>query len=90
MPSPTDPREASDAPALESFAGLPTTGPPTTGLPTTGPAAAGAAVAEAAGAAVVAEGTRRAREHRELAMRELPDEAFRLGRGDPVLPTIFE
>ena len=32
----------------------------------------------------------RAREHRELAMRELPDEAFRLGRGDPVLPTIFE
>lgn len=37
-----------------------------------------------------AEGTLRAREHRELAMRELPDEAFRLGRGDPVLPTIFE
>ncbi|MDR6970078.1 nicotinate phosphoribosyltransferase [Leifsonia shinshuensis] len=36
------------------------------------------------------EGTRRAREHRELAMSELPDEAFRLGRGDPVLPTIFE
>jgi nicotinate phosphoribosyltransferase len=36
------------------------------------------------------EGTRRAREHRELAMGELPDEAFRLGRGDPVLPTIFE
>jgi len=37
-----------------------------------------------------AAGTRRAREHRELAMSELPDEAFRLGRGDPVLPTIFE
>jgi nicotinate phosphoribosyltransferase len=36
------------------------------------------------------DGTRRAREHRELAMGELPDEAFRLGRGDPVLPTIFE
>lgn len=36
-----------------------------------------------------AEGTRRAREHRELAMRELPDQAFRLGRGDPVLPTVF-
>ncbi|WP_348787298.1 nicotinate phosphoribosyltransferase [Leifsonia sp. NPDC080035] len=36
------------------------------------------------------EGTRRAREHRELAMRELPDQAFRLGRGDPVLPTIFD
>ncbi|MGN6763171.1 MAG: nicotinate phosphoribosyltransferase [Leifsonia sp.] len=36
------------------------------------------------------DGTRRAREHRELAMSELPDEAFRLGRGDPVLPTIFE
>ncbi|MGN6426420.1 MAG: nicotinate phosphoribosyltransferase [Leifsonia sp.] len=36
------------------------------------------------------EGTRRAREHRELAMRELPDQAFRLGRGDPVLPTLFE
>ncbi|MDR6612808.1 nicotinate phosphoribosyltransferase [Leifsonia sp. 1010] len=35
------------------------------------------------------EGTRRAREHRALAMAELPDEAFRLGRGDPVLPTLF-
>jgi nicotinate phosphoribosyltransferase len=34
-------------------------------------------------------GTLRAREHREAAMRELPDQAFRLGRGDPVLPTIF-
>ncbi|MFF2051332.1 nicotinate phosphoribosyltransferase [Leifsonia sp. NPDC058194] len=37
-----------------------------------------------------AEGTRRAREHRELAMKELPEQAFRVGRGDPVLPTIFE
>lgn len=37
-----------------------------------------------------AEGTRRAREHRAMAMRELPDQAFRLGRGDPVLPTVFE
>lgn len=36
-----------------------------------------------------AEGTRRAREHRELAMRELPEQAFRVSRGDPVLPTIF-
>ncbi len=35
------------------------------------------------------EGTRRARDHRENAMRELPDQAFRLGRGDPVLPTVF-
>ncbi|WP_426520453.1 nicotinate phosphoribosyltransferase [Diaminobutyricibacter sp. McL0618] len=30
-----------------------------------------------------------AREHRASAMAELPDQAFRLGRGDPVLPTIF-
>lgn len=37
-----------------------------------------------------AEGTRRAREHRAAAMRELPDQAFRLGRGDPVLRTLFE
>ncbi|GAA0419483.1 nicotinate phosphoribosyltransferase [Leifsonia naganoensis] len=36
-----------------------------------------------------AEGTRRAREHREQAMRELPEQAFRVSRGDPVLPTIF-
>ena len=36
-----------------------------------------------------AAGTKQAREHRASAMRELPDEAFRLGRGDPVLPTIF-
>ncbi len=37
-----------------------------------------------------AAGTRAAREHRAMAMAELPDEAFRLGRGDPVIPTIFE
>ncbi|WP_285113317.1 nicotinate phosphoribosyltransferase [Leifsonia sp. fls2-241-R2A-40a] len=36
------------------------------------------------------EGTRRARDHCAMAMDELPDEAFRLGRGDPVLPTLFE
>jgi nicotinate phosphoribosyltransferase len=36
------------------------------------------------------EGTRRAREHCAAAMQELPDHAFRLGRGDPVLPTFFE
>jgi nicotinate phosphoribosyltransferase len=35
------------------------------------------------------EGTRRARAHRELAMRELPEQAFRVSRGDPVVPTIF-
>ncbi|AGW41047.1 nicotinate phosphoribosyltransferase [Leifsonia xyli subsp. cynodontis DSM 46306] len=37
-----------------------------------------------------AEGVRRAREHRAMAMRELPDQAFRMSRGDPVLPTVFE
>lgn len=36
------------------------------------------------------DGTRAARDHRAVAMAELPDEAFRLGRGDPVLPTVFE
>jgi nicotinate phosphoribosyltransferase len=35
-------------------------------------------------------GTLAAREHRAMAIAELPDEAFRLGRGDPVLPTVFE
>ncbi|HEV7183005.1 MAG TPA: nicotinate phosphoribosyltransferase [Leifsonia sp.] len=35
------------------------------------------------------DGTARAREHLELAMGELPDQAFRVGRGDPVIPTIF-
>jgi nicotinate phosphoribosyltransferase len=35
------------------------------------------------------DGVVQAREHRASAMAELPDQAFRLGRGDPVLPTIF-
>lgn len=34
-------------------------------------------------------GTARAREHRAAAIAELPPEAFRLGRGDPVIPTIY-
>ncbi|GAB3616710.1 nicotinate phosphoribosyltransferase [Okibacterium endophyticum] len=37
-----------------------------------------------------AEGTRRAREHRAKALAELPQGAFRLGRGDPVLPTTYQ
>lgn len=37
-----------------------------------------------------ADGTRRAREHRAAAVAELPPEAARLSRGDPVLPTIYE
>ncbi|WP_223690032.1 nicotinate phosphoribosyltransferase [Leifsonia poae] len=36
-----------------------------------------------------ASGTAAAREHRERAMAELPDQAFRVGRGDAVLPTIY-
>ncbi|MFF1634020.1 nicotinate phosphoribosyltransferase [Leifsonia sp. NPDC058248] len=36
-----------------------------------------------------AAGTAAARAHREVAMSELPDQAFRVGRGDPVLPTIY-
>jgi len=36
-----------------------------------------------------AAGTAAARAHRELAMAELPDQAFRVSRGDPVLPTIY-
>ncbi|RNE59035.1 nicotinate phosphoribosyltransferase [Cryobacterium tepidiphilum] len=36
-----------------------------------------------------AEGTRRAREHHATAMAELPVQAFRLGRGDPVIPTVY-
>lgn len=36
-----------------------------------------------------APGTAAAREHRALAMAELPDQAFRVGRGDPVLPTLY-
>lgn len=35
-------------------------------------------------------GTALAREHRAAAMAELPDAAFRLSRGDPVLPTLYE
>jgi nicotinate phosphoribosyltransferase len=34
-------------------------------------------------------GTRLAREHRAAAIAELPEEAFRLGRGDPVIPTRY-
>lgn len=37
-----------------------------------------------------AAGTRLAREHRAAAIAELPPEAFRLGRGDPVIPTVYE
>ena len=36
-----------------------------------------------------AEGTRAARAHRAEAMQELPIEAFRLGRGEPVIPTTY-
>jgi nicotinate phosphoribosyltransferase len=36
-----------------------------------------------------AAGTFLAREHREAAIAELPQEAFRLARGEPVIPTIF-
>ncbi|PJJ62359.1 nicotinate phosphoribosyltransferase [Compostimonas suwonensis] len=35
------------------------------------------------------EGTLLAREHRESAISELPVEAFRLGRGEPVIPTVY-
>lgn len=35
------------------------------------------------------DGTRRAREHHSAAIAELPPEAFRLARGEPVLPTVF-
>jgi nicotinate phosphoribosyltransferase len=34
-------------------------------------------------------GVAAARAHRESAVAELPAEAFRLGRGDPVLPTLY-
>lgn len=34
-------------------------------------------------------GTERARAHHARAMRELPIEAFRLGRGEPVIPTTY-
>jgi len=36
-----------------------------------------------------ADGTRRAREHHAAAMVELPLQAFRLGRGEPVIPTVY-
>jgi nicotinate phosphoribosyltransferase len=36
-----------------------------------------------------ASGVALARSHRASAVAELPDDAFRLGRGDPVLPTIY-
>ena len=36
-----------------------------------------------------AAGVALAREHRAAAVAELPAEAFRLGRGDPVLPTVY-
>ncbi|NIJ06049.1 nicotinate phosphoribosyltransferase [Frigoribacterium faeni] len=36
------------------------------------------------------QGVQRAREHRAAAVHELPPSAFRLGRGDPVLPTVYE
>jgi nicotinate phosphoribosyltransferase len=35
------------------------------------------------------QGVQRAREHRQAAVAELPASAFRLGRGDPVLPTVY-
>jgi nicotinate phosphoribosyltransferase len=36
-----------------------------------------------------AAGVTLAREHHEQAMGELPEEAFRLGRGEPVIPTVY-
>jgi nicotinate phosphoribosyltransferase len=36
-----------------------------------------------------AAGTGLAREHRAMAIAELPSQAFRLGRGDPVIPTVY-
>ncbi|QAV71709.1 nicotinate phosphoribosyltransferase [Salinibacterium sp. UTAS2018] len=46
---------------------------------------AGAADAQWLGAS----GTTAARDHREQAMAELPQTAFRLSRGEPVLPTVY-
>jgi nicotinate phosphoribosyltransferase len=34
-------------------------------------------------------GVERARAHRRAAMAELPADAFRLGRGEPVIPTVY-
>ncbi|MGV8895524.1 MAG: nicotinate phosphoribosyltransferase [Rhodoglobus sp.] len=36
-----------------------------------------------------AAGTARARAHHATAIAELPEEAFRLGRGEPVIPTVY-
>ena len=36
-----------------------------------------------------AHGTGVARTHRAAAMAELPDQAFRLGRGEPAIPTVY-
>jgi nicotinate phosphoribosyltransferase len=36
-----------------------------------------------------AAGTALARQHHEQAIAELPDQAFRLGRGEPVIPTVY-
>lgn len=44
---------------------------------------------EAEPSALGAAGVRAAREHRAAAIAELPAEAFRLGRGEPVLPTVY-
>ena len=35
------------------------------------------------------DGTRLAREHHQRAIAELPEDAFRLSRGDPALPTVY-
>jgi nicotinate phosphoribosyltransferase len=35
------------------------------------------------------DGTALAREHHEQAIAELPDDAFRLSRGDPAIPTVY-
>ena len=35
-------------------------------------------------------GTRRARDHRRMAVAELPETAFSLGRGEPIIPTRYE
>jgi nicotinate phosphoribosyltransferase len=35
------------------------------------------------------EGVARARLHRAAALAELPDQALRLGRGEPVVPTVY-
>lgn len=37
-----------------------------------------------------ASGTKLAREHRAVAVSELPKDAFRLARGEPVIPTVYD